>query len=228
MRTLKDHQAAMVYLLSQETAIPTSAIRLAHALHDVLAHLNNTNVAPVAHTERRIDATTTGLNDAMLAEAIKTCSGKIMSGVQKQSEDFGARFNEKNIRNLVNETRMVKSSERSLESLLKQRDNTIRQLKGRVANLVKERDELKDMLGTDPAYFREPEQAGCRKEDTEAADDGWIAWGGGECPVDGEVAVEIKFRNGAAGGVTQQRAITYRWTDEGGDWDIIAYRVVKS
>lgn len=133
MKTLKDHQAAMVYLLSQETAIPTSAIRLAHALHDVLAHLNNTNVAPVAHTESRIDATTPGLNDAILAQDIAA----------------------------------VKPKQQSLESLLKQRDNTIRQLKGRVADLVKERDELKDMLGAGPAYLREPEQAGCRKEDTE-------------------------------------------------------------
>lgn len=200
MKTLKDHQDTMVSMLASDTAIPTSAIRLAHALHDVLAHLNNTNAAPVAHTERRIDATTPGLNDAMLAQDIAS----------------------------------VKPKQQSLESLLKQRDNTIRQLKGRVAEVVGERDWLKarleealNLTNQANADSFEPEQAGCRKQDTQVADDGWIEWAGGECPVDSEVAVEIKFRNGAAGGVTQQRAITYRWTDEGSDWDIIAYRVVK-
>ncbi len=133
MTSLKDHQNQMVTMLASGTAIPTSAIRLAHALHDVLAYLNDTNAAPVAHTERRIDATTPGLNDALLAADVQA----------------------------------VKPKQQSLESLLKQRDNTIRQLKGRVADLVKERDYYKDMLGADPAYFEAPQQAGCRKEDTE-------------------------------------------------------------
>ncbi len=168
MTTLKDHQATMVSMLASGTAIPTSAIRLAHALHDVLAYLNDTNAAPVAHTERRIDATTPGLNDALLAADVQA----------------------------------VKPKQQSLESLLKQRDNTIRQLKGRVADLVKERDQYKELLGSGFRYaadgeqlteehiavirkvsaaselpqhgfvnrlFPEPEpaQAGCRKEDTE-------------------------------------------------------------
>lgn len=37
MATLKDHQKAMVDLLANGSAIPASAARLAHALHDVLA-----------------------------------------------------------------------------------------------------------------------------------------------------------------------------------------------
>lgn len=36
MATLKDHQNAMVDLLANGSAIPASAARLAHALHDVL------------------------------------------------------------------------------------------------------------------------------------------------------------------------------------------------
>lgn len=165
MKTLKDHQDTMVSMLASGTAIPTSAIRLAHALHDVLAHLNNTNVAPVAHTERRIDATTSGLNDAMLAEAIKTCSGKIMSGVQKQSEDFAARFSEKR-------------NTHSLESLLKQRDNTIRQLKGRVSVLRTENEALEQEimnLRKELHCMPElPEQAGVRKEDTQVCEHDWL------------------------------------------------------
>lgn len=147
MKTLKDHQDTMVSMLASGTAIPTSAIRLAHALHDVLAHLNNTNVAPVAHTARRIDATTPGLNDAMLAQDIAA----------------------------------VKPKQQSLESLLKQRDNTIRQLKGRVAEVVGERDWLKERLEESLNVINqanaenfEPEQAGCRKEDTEACEHDWL------------------------------------------------------
>lgn len=188
MTSLKDHQSAMVQLLASGTAIPTSASRLAHALHDVLAYLNNTNAAPVAHTERRIDATTPGLNDAALAEDVKA----------------------------------VKPKQQSLESLLKQRDNTIRQLKCRVADLVKERDHFKGLLGADPAYFGGAEQSGCRKDDTHkhgwfksgvvnghqtyscacgattgydpTQDDGRIEWCGVECPVapDTEVTVELR------------------------------------
>lgn len=170
MKTLKDHQATMVYLLSQETAIPTSAIRLAHALHDVLAHLNNTNVAPVAHTERRIDATTPGLNDAMLARDIAA----------------------------------VKPKQQPLESLLKQRENTIRQLKGRVSDLVKQLDDSRKLF--ESGFTRcvqnpiTPEQAGCRKEDTQVADDVWIGWGGGECPLACDTKVEVETVSGTYSG----------------------------
>lgn len=195
MKTLKDHQATMVYLLSQETAIPTSAIRLAHALHDVLAHLNSTNVAPVAHTERRIDATTPGLNDAMLAQDIAA----------------------------------VKPKQQSLGSMLKQRDNTIRQLKCRVALLRGENEALEQEVMNLRKEFHclpeSPEQAGCRKEDTQVADDGWIEWGGGVCPVDGETMVVVKFSDGRVySGFCAQ---VWDWSPDGVARDIIAYRVVK-
>lgn len=191
MKTLKDHQATMVYMLAQDTAIPTSAIRLAHALHDVLAHLNNTNVAPVAHTERRIDATTTGLNDAMLAHDIAA----------------------------------VKPKQQPLESLLKQRDNTIRQLKGRVADLVKERAYLVARLGPEETE-KLAEQAGCRKDDTQIADDGWIEWGGGVCPVAAGARTQVKFRCG--GMATDTFPENWNWERFDHDNTIVAYRVVKS
>lgn len=144
MATLKDHQAAMVELLAHGTAIPASATRLAHALHDVLAVLNYKPVAAEAHTERRIEATTSGLNDAALAQDIAAVTPK----------------------------------QTSLESLLKQRDNTIRQLKARVADLVQERDEVRNDLQLSLAKNREannPEQAGCRKDDTQVCDHAWVA-----------------------------------------------------
>lgn len=187
MTTLKDHQATMVSMLASGTAIPTSAIRLAHALHDVLAYLNDTNAAPEAHTERRIDATTPGLNDALLAADVRAVKPK---------------------------------QQQSLESLLKQRENTIRQLKGRVADLVKERDYYKDMLGTDPAYFDEPQQAGCRKEDTQLPDDGWIEWAGGDCPFNIDYLVTVKWSDGRK---DTGRVEDFNWHDSG---RIVAFRVI--
>lgn len=214
MKTLKDHQATMVYMLSQETAIPTSAVRLAHALHDVLAHLNNTNVAPVAHTERRSDATTPGLNDAMLAQDIAA----------------------------------VKPKQQSLESLLKQRDNTIRQLKGRIMDLSEELEQVRrlqavaerEVISRKSAKANQchvahvnfdapkdqPPQAGCRKEDTEVPDDVWVEWGGGACPVNKGTPTEVMFRAGATGVSTDPEF--WNWSRDDSPLDIIAYRVVKS
>lgn len=62
----------------------------------------------------------------------------------------------------------------------------------------------------------------------------WIEWEGGECPVNPDTRVEVKFRDGGREGSTPA---SY-WAD-GGDvfncWkhadtssDIIAYRVVRS
>lgn len=143
MTSLKDHQATMVSMLASGTAIPTSAIRLAHALHDVLAYINDTNAAPVAHTERRIDATTPGLNDALLAADVQA----------------------------------VKPKQQSLESLLKQRDNTIRQLRESNLKLRGGLEQARKLF--ENGFTRSiqvplrPEQAGCRKEDTQCDHSSW-------------------------------------------------------
>jgi hypothetical protein len=53
MATLKEHQAAMVDLLANGNAIPASASRLAHAMHDVLsAVLLNAPLSPVDNQGR--------------------------------------------------------------------------------------------------------------------------------------------------------------------------------
>jgi len=49
MATLKDHQNAMVDLLANGSAIPASAARLAHALHDVLGLLLERDSGPRRH-----------------------------------------------------------------------------------------------------------------------------------------------------------------------------------
>lgn len=61
-----------------------------------------------------------------------------------------------------------------------------------------------------------------------AKNDGWIDWAGGECPVDGETLVEVKYRNGTI--KNPEPAKFYIWTNGYGscsttDADIIAYRL---
>lgn len=151
MASLKQHQAAMVELLAHGTAIPASASRLAHALHDVLSHINGAENAPEAHTERRNDATTPGLNDAMLASAIKTCSAKISEDVHKSSLAFAKRT----------------SAEQQIAIL----NNTIRQLRESNLKLRKANGELEKHIDLIRSGWVEPEQAGCRKEDTQCQHD---------------------------------------------------------
>jgi len=56
------------------------------------------------------------------------------------------------------------------------------------------------------------------------ADDGWIKWNGGECPVDAETLVKIEWRNG---NTALGRAYHFLWMHDDGYDDIIAYRIIK-
>lgn len=65
--------------------------------------------------------------------------------------------------------------------------------------------------------------AGTGKAYPPKKDDGWIAWAGGECPVDVRLFVDVMFRY-------QETAATdmagcWRWNHNGTDSDIIAYRL---
>lgn len=53
--------------------------------------------------------------------------------------------------------------------------------------------------------------------------DGWIEWGGGECPVADHVKVEYQLRGGAKGSEPARRL---DWQHEGKRHDIIAYRII--
>lgn len=58
------------------------------------------------------------------------------------------------------------------------------------------------------------------------ADDGWIKWYGGECPIkDDEVVIEVKYRDGKSD--EDNDAWGWRWDHSGADFDIIAYRIIK-
>ena len=60
----------------------------------------------------------------------------------------------------------------------------------------------------------------------EYVDDGWIEWGGGDCPVDRVTEVEVKFKSGTHD--PGASAHIWDWTyNNPNDDHIIAYRVVK-
>lgn len=56
-----------------------------------------------------------------------------------------------------------------------------------------------------------------------AKNDGWIEWGGGDCPVDGREMVDVIFGHG--GRMSANIADCWRWSHDGTDSDIISYRL---
>lgn len=58
-----------------------------------------------------------------------------------------------------------------------------------------------------------------------AKNEGWIEWGGGECPVDAGKMVDVIF--GYGGRRSTNIADCWRWNHNGTDSDIIAYRLHK-
>ena len=62
------------------------------------------------------------------------------------------------------------------------------------------------------------------QSDDESNADGWIEWHGGECPVDGNVMVEIIMRDLEHGKCVAGALV---WEHEDHPSDIILYRVIK-
>lgn len=58
--------------------------------------------------------------------------------------------------------------------------------------------------------------------------DGWISWCGGECPVDGDVVVEVKFRAQGQADLDGDVADNFRWEHFSNGADVVAYRLHKS
>lgn len=54
---------------------------------------------------------------------------------------------------------------------------------------------------------------------------GWIQWAGGDCPVDSDAIVEVKFRNPSRNKFNGDRAGDFTWSHDGFGGDIIAYRL---
>lgn len=55
--------------------------------------------------------------------------------------------------------------------------------------------------------------------------DGWIQWAGGDCPVDSDAIVEVKYRKPNPYQFNNDRAGDFTWSHDGFDGDIIAYRL---
>ena len=88
-------------------------------------------------------------------------------------------------------------------------------------------EELKGLLVIQPE-LKNARAAIAKAEATltasQPADDGWIPWEGGDCPVGSEVVTKVKVRGGD---VDAGKAHFYDWHHDGSACDIVAYRVVK-
>ena len=71
------------------------------------------------------------------------------------------------------------------------------------------------------------------KPEQEPSDDGWIAWGGGECPVEALTSIDVRYRDGqvklgiaAMAPLPGRDATADYWVNDGNlPNDIIAYRI---
>lgn len=153
MATLKEHQAAMVDLLANGSGIPASASRLAHAMHDVLESLlNGPEDTFEAVLKQRKEATTPGLNDKALSKrekALKT--------------DSPAKWPTPATKAPVSAEQRVMQLENTCGQLRRQSA----QYRATIANQKEHIEHLQFELAEANRKFYEPEQAGCRKEDTQ-------------------------------------------------------------
>lgn len=60
------------------------------------------------------------------------------------------------------------------------------------------------------------------------ASEGWVEWHGGECPVDSDSIVEVKYRKPNPYRYSNDRAGDFDWSHDDIDGDIIAYRLQQS
>lgn len=187
MATLKDHQQAMVDLLASGSGIPASASRLAHAMHDVLAYMTQGDAVSQLHTEKRSESTTSGLNDKALAGDLEACRPKVtrFDVDIKLSDMDEVRMT---LHNMQSHLDGARDCQRAAERRVKELENTVKQLRASNAKL---RNKEIDVLGEvhkwaidrclagrtnytsvqnliiDAYIGLEPEQAGCRKPDTQ-------------------------------------------------------------
>lgn len=68
--------------------------------------------------------------------------------------------------------------------------------------------------------------ANCQSRyEVEVGLDDWIQWHGGECPVDSDAIVEVKYRKPSPYEFNNDRARYFDWSHDGFGGDIIAYRL---
>lgn len=188
MATLKEHQAAMVDLLANGSGIPASASRLAHAMHDVIQELlGEVPVERLLLAKLREDATTPGLNDKALSKrekALKTDSpAKWPTPAEQRVKEL-----ENTIRQLKANNAKLKQERDANESVLRQTLDklTVKQGSPQINDACWVlHDELTahgpltghQFNNLKSCFYKafqvalngksEPEQAGCRKPDTQ-------------------------------------------------------------
>lgn len=145
MATLKEHQAAMVDLLANGSGIPASASRLAHAMHDLIALVNSGAVIRVAET---LD-----LGDLK----------SVIRAVEANSPGLNDKAFSKREKSLKTDSPAKWPT--PAEQRVKELTNTVGQLRAQVAKQRKEIAFLK--MERNNAVAQLPEQAGCRKDDTQ-------------------------------------------------------------
>lgn len=198
MATLKEHQAAMVDLLANGSGIPASASRLAHAMHDVLsAILSEPDLMAKAIAESKAirDAyTTPGLNDKALSKpqkALKTDSpAKWPTPAEQRVKEL-----ENTIRQLKANNAKLRQEVGEVKCDLELKLSEIRELRrkrggplpGHTNNdeLLQEiaglRQQIADSAPAIDFWNRwsatPPDQAGCRKPDTQVCEHDWVKHG---------------------------------------------------
>lgn len=160
MATLKDHQQAMVDLLASGSGIPASASRLAHAMHDLIDVLcaEPANPTPaLKELMNRRKETTPGLNDKALAADVEACQVKLTGAGAKPKADLFDR---------------AIAAERRVKEL----ENTVKQLRTNNAKLRNELSQFRAVITSPESeleLMRLTEQAGVRKDDTQACEHDW-------------------------------------------------------
>lgn len=165
MATLKDHQQAMVDLLAAGSGIPASASRLAHAMHDVLAYMTQGDAVSPLHTEKRPESTTSGLNDKALAADIEACRPKDTMFDRASAAERRVKELENTVKQLrANNAKLREdiSCYRAIEASLTQQVNNL--------TCIADCDTDNGCWHSDCPKALTPEQAGCRKQDTQVCD----------------------------------------------------------
>lgn len=199
MATLKDHQQAMVDLLASGSGIPASASRLAHAMHDVVDVLyvafpnlprtkdedwlstrgeTRLTITPdvtldIKDIIRAVEANSPGLNDKALAGDLEACRPK----ATRFNVDIKLADMEEvkmTLQNMQSHLDGARDSQRTAERRVKELENTVNQLKERVAKLKADQAYWYGRCLDAGILDESQEQAGCRKDDTQVCEHSWV------------------------------------------------------
>ena len=84
-----------------------------------------------------------------------------------------------------------------------------------------------NVYGGDDCVTRDQYEVALAASKAVVGHNGWIDWHGGECPVDSDAIVEVKYRKPSPLHFNNDRAGDFAWSHTGSNGDIIAYRIVN-